>query len=415
MSNYTFSAAPRAVSGSQSRTRAPRPKYREPEEKTQQILPTPKSNIMFDKRVVRGNTYAAPLPVTQNITPVTQPPRKVARMDSATRRRLAGLPAVDPRTLAAQKTAAAGPGAKQAHHMMVQTDDYLEELVDQIFEQDSGTQTEFVEDLPVPPIFITKPSGVDVGTLIEAGELFDFDLAVEPVLEVIVGKALDQALVEVLEEEEIKRLKEHREKFQRERDSILAEAQRLEAASKRRHEEKERRLQQERERLAREEEVARKAASHSAAKAFLSNLHHTVVDTLVDQGHLYDPVSKQVDSLFMPWLLEQVQTKLNEVALAHQCVDVIFQDAVLSLVDRVKQKKHLETVASQQLKLAEHLALEEAAEQQRQAEVEAARLAQEQAEKEAVDRVHGEGEDEEDEDHPGGEDEEGEGEEDEDV
>jgi hypothetical protein len=72
--------------------------------------------------------------------------------------------------------------------MQVQTEDYLEELVDQIFEQDSTSQTEALEDLPVPPIFMPKPVGEDKFTEIEDGELFDFEIAVEPVLEVIVGK-----------------------------------------------------------------------------------------------------------------------------------------------------------------------------------------------------------------------------------
>ena len=45
--------------------------------------------------------------------------------------------------------------------------------------------------------------GVDVETQIESGDLFDFDFEVEPILEVLVGKTLEQGLMEVMEEEEL--------------------------------------------------------------------------------------------------------------------------------------------------------------------------------------------------------------------
>jgi hypothetical protein len=49
---------------------------------------------------------------------------------------------------------------------------------------------------------------------VPAGELFDFDAEVEPLLEVLVGKVLEQALMEVLEEEEIAALQQHQAHFE---------------------------------------------------------------------------------------------------------------------------------------------------------------------------------------------------------
>jgi hypothetical protein len=40
-------------------------------------------------------------------------------------------------------------------------------------------------------------------------QLFDFDLEVKPILEVLVGKTLEQALMEVMEEEELDTLRDH--------------------------------------------------------------------------------------------------------------------------------------------------------------------------------------------------------------
>ena len=48
--------------------------------------------------------------------------------------------------------------------------------------------------------------------LLRSGELFDFDAEVEPLLEVLVGKVLEQSLMEVLEEEELAAMKAHQVK-----------------------------------------------------------------------------------------------------------------------------------------------------------------------------------------------------------
>ena len=40
-------------------------------------------------------------------------------------------------------------------------------------------------------------SGVDIDTQIYEGDLFDFDVEVKPILEVLVGKTIEQSLLEV--------------------------------------------------------------------------------------------------------------------------------------------------------------------------------------------------------------------------
>ena len=54
-------------------------------------------------------------------------------------------------------------------------------------------------------------------------KLFDFDLEVRPILEVLVGKTLEQALMEVMEEEELQRLRDHQEEFYELRQAELLE------------------------------------------------------------------------------------------------------------------------------------------------------------------------------------------------
>ena len=50
--------------------------------------------------------------------------------------------------------------------------------------------------------------GKDAKTLVEDNELFIFDKGVQPILSVLCGKTLEQARMEVLEEEELRVMRE---------------------------------------------------------------------------------------------------------------------------------------------------------------------------------------------------------------
>lgn len=69
-------------------------------------------------------------------------------------------------------------------------------------------------------------------------QLFDFDIEVRPMLEVLVGKTIEQALLEVMEEEELANLRAHQRAYHELRRAELAEVQRLEEQERRHREEK---------------------------------------------------------------------------------------------------------------------------------------------------------------------------------
>lgn len=118
------------------------------------------------------------------------------------------------------------------------------ELYDKPPDREIDVQTNFYIDRPPTPRFIPSKNGTDIETQIWDGDLFDFDTEVEPILQVIVGKTLEQSRMEVLEEEELKSMKKHQLEFERLRDAELLEAQRLEEEERRREEEIRRRKQE---------------------------------------------------------------------------------------------------------------------------------------------------------------------------
>jgi radial spoke head protein 3 len=319
---YSHSQQPHAV--------ASRPKYRDPAEVENSTLA---SNLMYDKRVVRGNTYAAQiLPATAQAEQLEME-RKSQMQKSAKRTKLPPKPDTPP----------AADGRK---HIDVQTEQYLEELTDRPIEADTETQTDaFMDQLPAP-IFIPMKTGVDVETQIYDGELFDFDAEVDPILEVLVGKTLEQSMMEVMEEEELANMRAHQEHFEQIRNSELAETQRLEEAEKRRFEEKERRIGQERERVEREQQVTEKVAARTFAKGFLSELHSSVVDNLKDAGFFYDPLEQEVTSSFLPGLMQQVDERLESMrtsrALAGELIEAAALRSQAMLAEAAKLRTEVE-------------------------------------------------------------------------
>ncbi|KAL6760816.1 flagellar radial spoke protein 3 [Haematococcus lacustris] len=308
---YTHAAEPKAVASQR------RPKYREDD------ADAVGANIMFDRRVVRGNTYAARIL-----------PADMALTEKKTS------------TAGKKKTVRAGPprtpeAVEGRRHIDIQTDTYLEELADTVPEVDTQTQTDAFFDRPPTPLFIPQKTGVDAITQIENGDLFDFDFEVEPILEVLVGKVLEQGLMEVLEEEELAAMRAHQEHFEQIRNAELVATQRMEAAEKRKAEEKERRLAQERERVERERVVRQKVAASTFARGYLGGIVNSVFNQLQANGYFYDPVLKEVQEGFMPWLKEQAVGYLSQGVIAREVVRRLVGEAAAALATTREQAAKL--------------------------------------------------------------------------
>ncbi|KAG7270445.1 hypothetical protein CRUP_022758 [Coryphaenoides rupestris] len=181
---------------------------------------------------------------------------------------------------------------------------YLEELSDHIEATHVDCQTDAFLDKPPTPLFVPAKTGKDVATQIEDGELFDFDVEVQPVLEVLVGKTVEQSLLEVMEEEELACLQAQQRAFRELRDAELAEVQRLEEQERRRRQEKSRRIAQQREVLEKQRETVEKIAAQAFARHYLADLLPSVYATLGDRGYFYDPVEKAL-------ILEVTQKRLD--------------------------------------------------------------------------------------------------------
>lgn len=275
---------------------------------------------MYDRRVVRGNTYAQRVIPTVDIQ-TAQP--DLAELQRQQEQRSKALARRREREQLRVKTPEALQGRQ---HTEVQTELYLEELGNIVMEKDMECQTDAFLDKPDTPLFVPAKSGIDVSTQIEEGELFDFDREAQPMLEVLVGKVMEQALLEVMEEEELACLRAQQRAFRERRNNEQAEVHRLQEQERRHAEEKERRIAQQKEVLKREKEIAEKIAARAYTQQHLANLVPAIFTSLRSHGFFYDDVQNDVETNFMPWLMTEVHSTLDKRYAARALLDDIIKE-----------------------------------------------------------------------------------------
>jgi hypothetical protein len=326
-------------------------------------------NLMHDPRVVRGNTYSAKMMSSSlGREGANLGKTNTRQLNPATKRKFVGRRGSTP------------PPVDGRVHMNMQTEDFLEELSDRPVEVDQETQTHTFMDRPATPLFVRAKTGRDVDTQILPGDLFDFDLEVEPILEVLVGKTLHVSMLELMQEEELEAIKRQQEDFEAIRNVELAEVKRLEAEARRKQQEKDRRIAQEQKRVADKKELEEKIAARSFAYQYLSTLHSNVFELLEEEGYFYDPLQKEVEEVFMKDMLEGLKQK----AQAYEAARAVAEE----LIEGARQKARAFEAEALRLRqeMYDRFAAEEAAklEKIRLEEEEKARLAAEAAAAEAA-------------------------------
>ena len=83
---------------------------------------------------------------------------------------------------------------------------------------DLGIQSDDIDYVEKEQIFLPQKLGKDIGTQILDGELFNFDRDVQPLLTVVVGKTLEQSLLEIEQEDEIANLREAKLMYSKKRN-----------------------------------------------------------------------------------------------------------------------------------------------------------------------------------------------------
>lgn len=302
---YVFATEPRPV------LPGPRTKYREDG-------PPRHANIMYDRRIVRGNAFQSVrlVPADAAVQEVTHRPRP--RRVGPQKSKFSGLTELFP-----DREAVSG-----RQHIEIQTDTYLEQITDRPEEKSIEVQTEAELDRPPTPLFIPKLTGNNVSTCIMDGDLFCFDKEVEPILERLVGQILDQGMTEVVRQEELAAMRAYREELRSIRRTELAETRRLEAEERSKSEEKKQRVEQERARVRREQEAKEKLAQQKFAKDFMQEVTKDTISSLDRKGYFGDALMREVEVEFMPWLMSEANAKIIDLTISRRVVDDVIRSTI---------------------------------------------------------------------------------------
>lgn len=117
-------------------------------------------------------------------------------------------------------------------------------------------------------------------------------MEVQPILEVLVGKTIEQALIEVLEEEELAALREQQRRFLEIRAAELAESQRLAERELRLKKEKEERFHEYEQGLQVQQEMEERIAAAVLMQGYMADLLPCVLEGLEEEGFLTDNIKQ---------------------------------------------------------------------------------------------------------------------------
>lgn len=258
---------------------------------------------MFEKRVVRGNTYSSYM--------VAQ--KEIEAMESAKKRKKRRTRKIqeenynDPEDL--NKYEYNGvylPPPSNCFYFEAYTDENVEVETDLPPCFDATTQTEFIIEKKLPDLSMPIYTGIHKETQIYASEnLFDFDYEAEPVVQVLVTRCLEESRIEVVEEEELKVLKERQHHLQK----IFEKEEKDRRSLEQREREKDRKNKEKNsQRRRRKDEIVdthQHMISRVYSKRFMADTKNAAFEILDNMGMFLDETEKDIKNNFMPWLYEE--------------------------------------------------------------------------------------------------------------
>ncbi|XP_066258682.1 radial spoke head protein 3 homolog B [Euwallacea similis] len=292
-------------------------------------------NIMFDKRVFRGSNFAPQHMPKWNphfayakllSTDDGDGESGAARAAEARRRALARRKAKNQHFKSSHLRLGSPPPVPGRRHENIQTETYLEELYVNPPVSEMCTQTDLFVERPVSPFYVAAKTGADVETQIYPGDLFDFDMEVQPILEVLVGKTIEQALIEVLEEEELAALREQQRRFLELRSAQTAETLKLDEREKRLVKEKENRLADHEESGKAQKEMDERIAASVLMQGYITDLLPSVIEGLESEGFMMDYTKEDIGESFMPWLIKEVTLEVQDMMCSRDVLSDIVRE-----------------------------------------------------------------------------------------
>lgn len=226
------------------------------------------------------------------------------------------------------------PPVKGRKHETIQTEKYLEELLAKPLENDVDCQTDmYLYEIPMPNYEPNK-TGVDASTCIDDDELIEFDHEVQPLIETLIGMTIQQAVQEVMHEEELAELRKEQQRYLDLRDAELEKFRALEA--------NELELIAEHDRRTRLEQIAKQLDSEMNEKITAARLLENYVDALLPdilkniQDQLQEKNLVDINDKVRPWLAKEVTKEIGDIIDSREILEEIVREIVDERADNLR-------------------------------------------------------------------------------
>lgn len=218
------------------------------------------------------------------------------------------------------------PPVKGRRHETIQTERYLEELLSRPIERSAECQTDlYLNPVPEPP-YIQPKTGIDASTHIEEGDLFDFDVEVEPILDSLINITVKHALEEVMHEEQMASLRREKERYLALREAEMAELRRLEANEIRLTSEKQRRERFQQIANDLDAELRENVSAAKLLEGYVAQLLPEILETI--QQEIANKNANELENIFLPWLAREVAKEVGQMVDARDILVEMVGDIV---------------------------------------------------------------------------------------
>lgn len=357
---YDFAAQPHVVR-SKKKYRTSDGQNFEPENYSYQ-------NVMFEKRVVRGNTYSQYMVANSEVDEAPLQHQRQNRRQLIKRNTQQSF----------DDTGEMGSADYNFRGMVLQppqgcsfaesyTDEGVETETDLPPCHDATTQTEFVIEKKIPDLSMPVYTGIHKETQIYPSDnLFDFSYESEPIVQVLVTRCLEESRIEVCEEQELSSIKDRqvflKKQAAHENESLLA----LQQREKQKHAKHEDFMARKRRQKTDLIDVHQHMVSRVYSKRFVCDIQSAAFEILDNMCMFMDEKEKEIKDEFMPWLYEETLDLAKQQRVQTKNVEVMIDEVEKGIIEA-----HKTTVA-------------EEIERKRLAKLEAERLATEKADAKAA-------------------------------
>ena len=202
-----------------------------------------------------------------------------------------------------------------------------------------GVGFEEVEYIP-EQLYIPKKTGIDAFTQVENDELFNFEREVEPIIQVLITKTIEQSLLELEEEVELMNMEKFKNDYiNRELNKKTEDKNKIVTVETDNKIELDDKIKKLEEIQTSEEAMVKKAACNIIAHNYLRDLENNVIANLENRGRYRPQKVDQFSTGFMSYITGEIVSFLTEEFEIEETTKKLFPDIEANFKAKRKEKE----------------------------------------------------------------------------